>query len=154
MLNTSQYFHTYMSGRRNPFEEIEELFDQLNSGFSEINETVESELAGSDINVDVAETDEQIVVTADVPGFDPDDIDVSVQDRRLTISAESSAETEAEAEADYYRRERTTRAVSRTITLPTEVEETEASASYENGVLTVELPKVEAERGGVDIEVS
>ncbi|MEF8801822.1 MAG: Hsp20/alpha crystallin family protein [Halolamina sp.] len=143
-----------MSGRRNPFEEIEELFDQLNSGFSEINETVESELAGSDINVDVAETDEQIVVTADVPGFDPDDIDVSVQDRRLTISAESSAETEAEAEADYYRRERTTRAVSRTITLPTEVEETEASASYENGVLTVELPKVEAERGGVDIEVS
>jgi HSP20 family protein len=144
-----------MSGRRNPFEEIEELFDQLNAGFSEINDTVESELAGSDMNVDVAERDEQIVVTADVPGFDSDEIEVTVQDRRLTISAESSEETEAEDdETNYFRRERTTRSVSRTLTLPTDVEETEANASYENGVLTVELPKVASEQGGVDIEVS
>lgn len=142
-----------MSDRRNPFKEIEELFEQLNSGFSELNQSVGSELGGSGIKVDVADRADMIVVTADVPGFSAEDIDVTVQDRRLTIAAESSEETEDE-EADYYRRERTQRSASRTVTLPTDVEETEASASYENGVLTIELPKIDPEEGGVDIEVS
>lgn len=136
-----------MSDRPNPFEGIEELFEQLNSGFSEMGENLDD-----GVHVDVADADGDIVVTADVPGFDPDDIDVSVQNRRLTIAAEHSEESEEE-EADYYRRERTSRAVSRTVTLPTEVDETAASASCENGVLTVELPKV-AVGDGVSIDVA
>jgi HSP20 family protein len=143
-----------MSGRRDPFKEIEELFEQLNSGFADLSGEFEEVGAGGGIHVDVADADDEIVVVADVPGFEPEDIDVSVSDRQLRISAEHSAETEQEdEETHYYRRERTQRAVSRTVTLPTDVDEREASASYENGVLTIELPKTGGE-GGIDIEVN
>lgn len=144
-----------MSGRRDPFKEIEELFEQLNSGFADLSgEFEEVGAAGGGVHVDVADADDEIVVVADVPGFEPEDIDVSVSDRQLRISAEHSAETEQEDEdTHYYRRERTQRAVSRTMTLPTDVDERKASASYENGVLTIELPKTGGE-GGIDIEVN
>jgi HSP20 family protein len=109
-----------MSGRRDPFKEIEELFEQLNSGFADLSGEFEEVGAGGGIHVDVADADDEIVVVADVPGFEPEDIDVSVSDRQLRISAEHSAETEQEdEETHYYRRERTQRAVSRTVTLPT-----------------------------------
>ncbi len=140
--------------RRDPFKDIEELFEQLNSGFADMSEDFGEQLGGGGIHVDVADADDEIVVTADVPGFDPDDIDVSVKDRSLTIAAEHGEEAEEEDEdTHYYRRERTKRAASRTVTLPADVDESEASASYENGVLTVTLPKRDAE-DGVDIEVN
>lgn len=143
-----------MGGRRDPFKEIEELFEQLNAGFGEMSGEFAS-VGGAGINVDVADADDQIVVTADVPGFDADDIDVSVTDRQLRIAAEHTEETEDtdDSETHYYRRERTKRSVSRTVSLPTDVKEREAVASYENGVLTVELPKA-SDESGVDIEVS
>jgi len=142
-----------MSGRRDPFKEIEELFEQLNSGFADLSGEFEGAVGGG-IHVDVADADGELVVVADVPGFEPDDIDVSVSDRQLTISAERSAESEEEDdETHYYRRERTQHSVSRTVSLPTDVKEREASASYENGVLTVELPKAGGD-DGVDIEVN
>lgn len=141
--------------RRDPFKEIEELFEQLNAGFADMSEDFGEQLGGGGIHVDVGDTGEELVVAADVPGFDPDDIDVSVKDRRLTIAAEHGEEAEAEDEdTHYYRRERTKRAAKRTVTLPAEVDESAASASYENGVLTVTLPKRDAEEGGVDIEVN
>lgn len=144
-----------MSGRRDPFKEIEELFEQLNSGFADLSgEFEEVGAGGGGIHLDIADADDEIVVVADVPGFEPGDIDVSVSDRQLRIAAEHGTETEQEDEdTHYYRRERTQRSVSRTVTLPTDVDEREASASYENGVLTIELPKTGGE-GGIDIEVN
>ncbi|MFW5935234.1 MAG: Hsp20/alpha crystallin family protein [Halolamina sp.] len=144
-----------MPDRRDPFEEIEELFEQLNSGFAEMSAEFDAGGAGAGgIHVDLADAGDEIVVTADVPGFDAEEIDVSVSDRQLRIAAEHSTETEAEdEETQYYRRERTKHSVSRTVSLPTDVKEREASASYENGVLTVELPKAGGD-DGVDIEVS
>ncbi|MFW5911696.1 MAG: archaeal heat shock protein Hsp14 [Halolamina sp.] len=143
-----------MSGRRDPFKEIEELFEQLNSGFRDVSREFENVGSGSGVHVDVAEADDEIVVVADVPGFEAEDIDVSVTDRQLRIAAEHSEETESEDEAThYYRRERSQRSVSRTVTLPTDVVEQEAAASYENGVLTVTLPKA-ADDEGVDIQVN
>ncbi|MBP1988031.1 Hsp20/alpha crystallin family protein [Halolamina salifodinae] len=144
-----------MSGRRDPFKEIEELFEQLNEGFADVGRDLGEEFGGGSIHVDVAEGDDEIVVTADVPGFDPEDIDVSVSDRQLQIAAEHTEETEeqSEEEVKYYRRERSRRSVSRTVSLPTDVKEEEADASYENGVLTVTLPKTGGD-GGIDIQVS
>ena len=141
-----------MSGRRDPFDEIEELFEQLNSGFADLTGEFEGAVGGG-IHVDVADADDAIVVVADVPGYEPEDIDVSVSDRQLTIAAERGSESGTDDDAQYYRRERTRQSVSRTVTLPTAVDEHEASASYENGVLTVELPKADGDEG-IDIEVS
>ena len=64
-----------MSGRRDPFKEIEELFEQLNEGFADVGRDLGEEFGGGGIKVDVADADDEIVVTADVPGFEPDDID-------------------------------------------------------------------------------
>lgn len=141
--------------RRDPFKDIEALFEQLNSEFADVSSNFGGKVGADDIHVDVADAGENLVVTADVPGFAAEEIDVSVNDRRLTISAEHSESTETDAEdTHYYRRERKMRATSRTITLPTEVDESEASAHYDNGVLTIELPKRDGDDGGVDIEIN
>lgn len=120
---------------------------------SEVREPAEGDLA-----VDVENADSSFVVAADLPGFDKDDIDVEVHDRTLHIDAVHEEETEAEETGDeettFIRRERSRESVSRTVTLPEDVDEDAASATFENGVLTVELPKSRAgeESTNVDVE--
>ncbi len=97
------------------------------------------------ISVDVADHDDEFVVTADLPGFEKDDIDVTLRDNRLRISAEQESEIE-EGDEEYIRQERSQRSMSRTITLPDPVDESSVSAEYRNGVLTITLPKL----GGSD----
>jgi HSP20 family protein len=128
--------------RRSPFEELERLIERLD----------EAREATSGLAVDVKDVDGSFEVVADLPGFGNDDIDVEVQDRTVRIDA--STETAASEDADHYvRRERTTNAVSRSVTLPDAVEESEASASFSNGVLTVTLPKARAADSSTSIEV-
>ncbi|ELZ58190.1 MULTISPECIES: archaeal heat shock protein Hsp14 [unclassified Haloferax] len=123
--------------QRNPFDEIEDLFDRMGRSFEE------SGIGRfQDISLDVVDDDEAIEVVADLPGFEKDDLDVSVSGRRLTIAADHEESSEVDDE-QYVRRERSQRSVSRTITLPAEVVRDEVTASYKNGVLTVTLPKAE-----------
>ncbi|ELZ75175.1 hsp20-type molecular chaperone [Haloferax larsenii JCM 13917] len=124
--------------QRNPFDDIEELFERMSRSFEETG------LARmQDISLDVVEADGDIEVVADLPGYEKDDIDVTVRGRQLTISAEREDSTDVDDE-HYVRRERRHRSVSRSVTLPAEVKRDEVSASYHNGVLTVTLPKLEA----------
>ena len=95
--------------------------------------------------VDMFETDEDVVVKTALPGVDPDDVDVSVTGNTLTIKGETKVE-EAVEEQDCIFRERRFGAYSRSIGLPTPVEADQAEAEYENGVLTLRLPKVEEAR--------
>jgi HSP20 family protein len=125
--------------QRNPFEDLEKMFDRMSRQFDE---SGVSRLR--DVSVDVAERDGDIVVTADLPGYEKSDIDVAVSGRELTIEAERSGESE-ERDENYIRRERSHRRVSRSLMLPEEVVEAEASASYKNGVLTVTLPRETAD---------
>ncbi|RDZ65799.1 heat-shock protein Hsp20 [Haloferax sp. Atlit-12N] len=123
--------------QRNPFDEIEDLFDRMGRSFEE------SGIGRfQDISLDVVDADEAIEVVADLPGFEKDDLDVSVSGRRLTIAADHEESSEVDDD-QYVRREQSQRSVSRTITLPTEVVRDEVAASYRNGVLTVTLPKAE-----------
>lgn len=141
-----------MAPRRDPFEDIEELLDRLNAGFGDLGRGFETEFGRGDILVDVADVDDRIVVTADVPGFEKEDIEVTVTGRKLTVAATAGEDRETD-DADYYRRERRQRRVSRTVSLPVDVDESEATATYENGVLTVDLPKASTDDGGTDIDV-
>ncbi|QCJ47095.1 MULTISPECIES: Hsp20/alpha crystallin family protein [Haloprofundus] len=124
-----------MPDRNNPFDEIERLFDQLSRNFES---SGMSRLR--DVSIDLEERDDEFVVTADLPGYETEDIDLSVRDRQLTIRAEHS-DTAEERDDAYLRRERTRRSVSRTVHLPESVEEEASDASYRHGVLTVRLPK-------------
>lgn len=140
-----------MTRRSNPFEDIERLFEQMSSQFDEMGGLDTAALGARTFDVDVAEYDDEITVVADLPGFESDDIDVAVSGRTLTISGdrESSIETDGE----YVRHERRSESVRRSISLPADVAEEEASASYNNGVLTVSLPKLHADDESHDIDV-
>lgn len=131
-----------MKGRR-PFDDITDLFEQLGEEIDEVGEALETR-ARSDVAVDILERDDAFVVHADLPGFDREDIDLSVSGRELTIRAESTADEEAADETDegrFHRRERRERSITRRVRLPGEVVAADATAKYNHGVLTVTLPK-------------
>lgn len=94
--------------------------------------------------VDVAETDENLVVSAELPGMSAEDINVSVTGESLTIKGEKNRETVVEGQ-DLRRAERSYGAFSRTIRLQAAVKPDEAQASFKNGILTITLPKAEGE---------
>ena len=125
------------------------MFDRLSRQFEQ-DPFGMTGMAGS-IAVDVADHDDEFVVTADLPGFDKDDIDVNLADRTLRIDADHE-EAETEESAEYLRRERTRQSLSRSVTLPETVDEEGIAATFTNGVLTVTLPKRDAE-GGKRIEI-
>jgi HSP20 family protein len=89
-------------------------------------------------------------VTADLPGFEKEDIEVTLADRTLRIEAEHDAEVSTEGE--YVRRERRHESASRSVRLPEAVAEEGIEATHSNGVLTVTLPKRDAE-GGTRIDI-
>jgi len=92
--------------------------------------------------VDMYETDEDVVVKTSVPGVKPEDIDITITGDTLTIKGEVKAEEKIER-ANYIRQERRYGAFSRSLTLPTSVVAEKAKAEFENGVLTLTLPKSE-----------
>ena len=93
--------------------------------------------------LDVAEEGDDYVVKASVPGVNPEDLDVTLNDNVLTIKGESKADQEIKEE-NYRVRERRFGSFSRSIALPTAVDASKVESSYENGVLTLHLPKSEA----------
>jgi len=100
---------------------------------------------GAELPLDAYETKDEIVFTAVVPGVKPKDIEVTVAHGVLTIKGEIKAEEEVE-ERDYIRRERRYGKFCRTMTLPKEVDADKARAEFEDGILKLILPKVEAAR--------
>ena len=144
--------------RRNPFDEIERMFERMNRQFNELSEG--SQLPATtggpqSVSMDVAEQDEEYVVTADLPGYEKEDIDLSISDRTLRVGVDrEESSDESDEDGTYIRRERRRQSVSRTITLPEEVEEDESSAAYNNGVLTVTLPKRDRSSGSRSIDIS
>lgn len=92
--------------------------------------------------LDVSSTDEAYTVQASLPGFSPDNVDVSVDRNVLTIKAEVKSESEEEKPA-YVLRERYQGSYQRSLRLPEGVKADEVVANFENGLLTVSVPKAE-----------
>ena len=95
-----------------------------------------------DIRVDVVEKDGIFKISADLPGVKKEDISVRIDGNLVQIDAETKGEKEVkENGGKVLRNERYYGSVSRSFSLSQDVDETKASAKYENGVLTLELPK-------------
>ena len=92
--------------------------------------------------VDIYENDDAFVATADLPGLKKDDIDVSIEDNVLTVSGERKFE-KSEDEGSFRRVERSYGTFRRSFTLPRGVESAKVEAKFEDGVLTLTLPKSE-----------
>jgi len=97
--------------------------------------------------INVSETDREIRITAELPGLDEDDVELTLADDTLTISGEKAAEeeeTEEEGERSYHVVERSQGAFARTLMLPFSVDPDKVEAVFRNGVLTITIPKPQA----------
>lgn len=150
-----------MTTRINPFTELERFFNQLSEQFDDTSRDFEAvepfgrlSFRSPPMAVDIVEHDETFVVTADLPGFDSDEVDVQVTDHTLRIDADHEETTEAESEGRYLRRERRRESMRRSVRLPSDVDADSVTATMNNGALTVTLPKETAEEAHeIDIEV-
>lgn len=138
--------------RRNPFEELEEMVDRVSRQFEEGMTSGTGFPVPGSVPVDVADAEEEYVVTADLPGYDIEDIELTLSEGTLHLEADRETEDREETDS-YLRRERTRRSVNRRIRLPEPVDEEDVSASYAGGVLTVTLPKVDADEGSKRIDI-
>jgi HSP20 family protein len=133
-----------------PFEELRRMQERMYRIFREIEPSfmerkmlpaTGGELATVEPFVDVIDKGDKVVVVADVPGVEKEDLSVNISGDRLEISAERKKEAEEKKEG-YVRRERTYTSYYRSIPLPTEVDGDKADATFENGVLEISMPKV------------
>jgi HSP20 family protein len=93
--------------------------------------------------VDIYETDDALVLKAELPGFSKDDIHIEMKEHTLVIRGERKHEDEVK-EGSYHRTERVYGAFQRSFLLPTTVDQEKVRASYKDGVLELRLPKVQA----------
>ncbi len=93
--------------------------------------------------LDISETDKEIIISAELPGMEPEDIDISLDRKALIISGEKRAEKEEKGKR-FYRVERSFGSFHRSIALPNEVDENKIDATFKRGVLKVKLPKTQA----------
>jgi len=92
--------------------------------------------------LDMYQTENEVVVKAPLPGFKPEEVDISITGDMLTIRGEHKEEKETKEE-DYIYRERSYGSFSRTVSIPVEVKSEEAEATFENGELMLKIPKAE-----------
>jgi HSP20 family protein len=94
-----------------------------------------------EMKVDIKETEKEYVVEAEVPGFKKEDITIDIDEDRLTISAEAKEEKEEKKE-NYIRKERSYKSMSRSFSIANVLTD-KAVAKFEDGILTITLPKKE-----------
>lgn len=142
--------------RRTPFDEIERMFEQMEQQFQEASQQFEGwspqKMGGQSASIDVVDNDENFQVTADLPGFEPEDVDLRVVDQTLHIDAERSDEMEVNQE-QYVHHERSQESISRRVRLPEPVEVDDVTATMENGVLSLTIPKAIPSSSGHDIDI-
>ncbi|MDH3236624.1 MAG: Hsp20/alpha crystallin family protein, partial [Alphaproteobacteria bacterium] len=101
---------------------------------------------GATPRIDVSETDKSYELTAEIPGMEEKDVEVTLTENMLTINGEKHEERE-EKEKNYHVRERRYGSFHRTFTVPPDVDANKISAQFAKGVLTVNLPKTKKPRG-------
>lgn len=123
--------------------DMNEMFNDLFRGFGLAPfESSFGEMRLFSPRVDVVETPDALKVSAELPGMDKDDINVSLSRDTLTISGEKKSELEEEGE-DYYHMERSYGSFRRSVAVPCEIDDDAIEATFENGVLNIVLPKTE-----------
>ncbi len=137
-----------------PVSEVNRMFDDVFGGLMRRpgGRQTGAELTEWAPAVDVLQRDGDLVVRAELPGVSPEDVDITLQNRVLTISGQHREEQE-EQRGGYYVRERRRGSFSRSMTLPEGVDEDSIRARYENGVLEVTIAGAAAAREPRRIQV-
>src|SRR5580704_1370888 len=127
--------------RWDPFREVASLRNSVNSLFRDMNGDSEPVAAASFVPaVDIYEDEKKVVLKLEVPGIEEKDLDVRVENHTLTVKGERKLEKE-EKEENFHRIERRYGSFYRAFTLPNTVDTESVAASYNAGVLKLELKK-------------
>ncbi len=125
----------------NPFAEIERIRREFDRLLEELVPREEGERLFAPV-VDVYETDQELVVKAELPGVKKENVEVSIRDNALHIRGEKKEEKEEKTET-YHRVERVYGRFERVVPLPTDVKVESAKAEFKDGVLEIRIPKAE-----------
>lgn len=129
--------------RWDPMSELRRMDDMMNRWWRRYSGPGAAE--GWAVPIDVLPDGDNIIVVASMPGIDPENISVTVEDGVLTIKGATSREAEQKDER-YYLRERRTGAFHRSVRLPETVDIDKADSTYQNGVLSISFPKRESKK--------
>lgn len=127
-----------------PFRELEERFDRLFDSFMQLgdwNQGWNKNWSTFVPAIDVNETDKEVVITAELPGMDEKDIEISVSQDMLTLSGEKKAAHENKGK-DYYKVERSYGTFQRSIPLPQGLDLDHVDAIFKKGLLTITVPRL------------
>ena len=116
----------------NPFEEMEKMFEDFGPHFPK----------GFTPALDIYQDKNSVIVETAIPGVDPEQINISIENDVLTIEGKSEQKSEVE-EKEYYRKEVRHGSFHRAVSLPAAVEGDNAKADYEDGILKITIPKAE-----------
>jgi HSP20 family protein len=131
--------------RFEPFRTFESMIRRFNELFDELDRSlpVRFELGSFSPRVDISEDERNVYIQAELPGVAKEDVKVTIsEDRVLTIRGEKKQERKVE-ERNFLRVERTFGSFSRSFMLPENVKAEEIDAKFDNGVLTITIPKAE-----------
>lgn len=128
--------------RWDPFREMTQVQNQFNRLVDQVWGTRQESWLPA---VDVFDRKEAVVLKAELAGMDPADIEIEVEDNVLTIKGERKLQETVEDER-YYRVERRFGSFQRSLALPQGVKAEDIQAGYEDGILTITVPKVEEEK--------
>ncbi len=124
-------------------KEMDRLFDRIwEGGLPEVT----TPLGEWTPALDVFETNEAVIVKAEVPGIDPKDIQVTLNNQLLTVSGEKKFEKQ-EKDEKFYRMERASGSFARSIQIPIPVDAGKVVATFKHGLLKIEMPKTAAAKG-------
>lgn len=131
-------------GKANPFKAMQEEMDRMFHAFSMPQMKWNTEMAGNSgvlgLRVDIAETDDEIQIKADLPGVEEENVDVTLDDHVLCLRAEKKSESET-GEKNWKVVERSHGVFERRIHVPEGINAEQVAAIFDNGVLTVSMPK-------------
>ena len=133
--------------RWDPFRDLRQMEDTVNRLWRGFGGSPSYREGAEDWNIliDVVQKKDDIIVKASMPGVKPEGIDVAVEDNVLTLRAERKPEIEGE-DAAYLIQERPTGSFYRALRLPDTVDTNKIESHYENGVLTITMPKSEEKK--------
>jgi HSP20 family protein len=130
--------------RWDPYRDVVNLRDRMNRLFEDMSTRKDEErdiMPGAWApSVDIFETENEVVLAAEIPGVDEKDVEIKVEDNNLTIRGERKFEKETKEE-NYHRIERSYGSFFRSFALPSYIDQDRIEAEHENGVLKIRMPK-------------
>jgi len=129
----------------NPVKEFDSFHDTIQKYFEDFSLTRSSFSETFSPKIDISEEKNKIIVEAEIPGVNKEDLKITLQDNILTLEGEKK-KVDQEKEKNFYRIERTYGSFKRSFTLPLDVDSEKVDAKFEDGLLKISLQKIEEKK--------